>query len=200
MFAPRREHARFCSPRCRVAWNRQRDTQKPVAASLDWSVTAMCETTDRLLKADGWDLAHSFAVITEAVWWVTMVDATLVRYHPDSYAAALATHDAVARKTIEDTFGGLRFVRNRMGYEADQEAFIRPRLNPSGLADGRVAVWTWRAVRKPALATLPQRGQDWELSRFRAYRAQLAGHSIEDTFGRAASFLRAANGASVSHA
>jgi hypothetical protein len=163
-------------------------------------MTAMCETTDRLLKADGWDVPHSFAVITEAVWWVTMVDATLVRYHPDNYTAALARYDAPARKIIEDTFGGLRFVRNRMGYEADQEAFIRPRLAPSGLADGRIAVWTWRAVRKPAVATLPQRGQDWELSRFRAYRAQLAGRSIEDTFGRAASFLRAANGVTVSHA
>jgi hypothetical protein len=200
LFAPRREHARFCSPRCRVAWNRQRTSHPPVTASLDWSMTAMCETADRLLKADGWDVPHAFAAITEAVWWVTMVDATLVRYHPDSYGAALASHDLPTRKIIEDTFAGLRFVRNRMGYEADHEAFIRPRLAPGGLANGRIAAWTWRPVRKPALATLPQRGQDWELSRFRAYRAQLAGHSIEDTFSRAAAFLRSANGASVSHA
>jgi hypothetical protein len=163
-------------------------------------MTAMCETTDRLLAADGWDLPHAFAAVTEAVWWVTMVDATLVRYHPDSYGAALASHDAVDRRIIEDTFAGLRFVRNRMGYKIDQEAFIRPRVSPSGLADGRIAAWTWRPVRKPALATLPQRGQEWELSRFRAYRAQLAGHSIDDTFSRAAAFLRSANRASVSHA
>jgi len=158
----------------------------------------MCETTDRLLKAEGWDLPHSFAAITEAVWWVTMVDATLVRYYPDSYGAALASHDAAVRKIIEDTFAGLRFVRNRMGYKADHEAFIRPRLTPPGLADGRIAGWTWRPIRKPALATLPPRGQEWELSRFRAYRAQLAGHTIEDTFSRAAAFLQSARGVSVS--
>ncbi len=55
-------------------------------------------------------------------------------------------------------------------------------------------------VRKPALATLPARGQEWELTRFRAYRAQLAGHTLEDTFGRATAFLLSANGTRVSHA
>ena len=197
-FAPRREHARFCSARCRVAWNRQRAGHSPTVGALDWSITAMRETTDRLLQAENWDLAHAYTAITEAVWWVTMVDATLVRYHPDSYGAALARHDAAERKIIEDTFAGLRFVRNRLGYKADHDEFIRPRLTRSGAADGRVATWTWRPVRKPALATLPARGQDWELTRFRAYRAQLAGHTIEDTFSRAAAFLRSASGASVS--
>lgn len=202
LFAPRREHARFCSPKCRVTWNRQRSVHPPAAAAgaLDWSVTAMRETTDRLLDAEGWDLPHAFAAITEAVWWVTMVDATLVRYHPETYAAALAKLGAGQRKVIEDTFAGLRFVRNRMGYKADPDDFILPRLTRSGPAAARIATWTWRPVRKPALASLPPRGQEWELTRFRAYRAQLADHTIGDTFGQAETFLRSASGASVNHA
>ena len=36
------------------------------------------------------DRAQAFAVIGEAVWWVTIVDATLVRYYPDEYDSALA--------------------------------------------------------------------------------------------------------------
>jgi len=53
----------------------------------------MRETIDRLLRARGWDRPHAFAVISEAVWWVTMVDATLVRYHPDAYDGVLAGHE-----------------------------------------------------------------------------------------------------------
>ena len=37
-------------------------------------------------------------MITEAVWWVTMVDATLVRYHPDTYSDVLARQDAAERR------------------------------------------------------------------------------------------------------
>ncbi|HEU5387646.1 MAG TPA: hypothetical protein VFV73_17250 [Streptosporangiaceae bacterium] len=46
-----------------------------------------------------------------------MVDATLVRYHPDSYGDVLARQAAGQRRITEDTFAGLRFVRNRMGYD-----------------------------------------------------------------------------------
>ena len=163
-------------------------------------MTAMRETTDRLLLAAGWDVPHAYAAITEAVWWVTMVDATLVRYRPDTYSEALAGHPPADRKIIEDTFGGLRFVRNRLGYQADHDEFIRPRLGRAGTASGRIAAWTWRPMRKPALATLPVRSQEWELTRFSAYQAQLAGHRLEDTFGPAAAFLVLACGTSVSHA
>ena len=76
----------------------------------------MRETIDRLQRARSLDRPHAFAVISEAVWWVTMVDATLVRYHPDAYDAVLAGHEAAERRAIEGTFGGLRFVRNQMGY------------------------------------------------------------------------------------
>ena len=53
-FMPRREHARFCSPRCRVAWNRRQASDPPAeTGALGWSMTAMRETTDRLQRAGG---------------------------------------------------------------------------------------------------------------------------------------------------
>jgi hypothetical protein len=201
-FTPRREHARFCSARCRVAWNR-RHASDPTAETgpLDWSLTAMRESTDRLLRASGWDRAHGFAAISEAVWWVTMVDATLVRYHPDIYGRVLAHQDAAERRRTEETFAGLRFVRNRMGYDADPADFIQP-LDPTpGGAVPRIAAWTWKSQHEPALSSLTPGGRDWEMSRYRAYQAQLAGRPIGETFTRAAAFLRlAAEGNSLSRA
>ena len=127
VFAPRREHARFCSARCRVTWNRHHASGSPAdTGALDWAITAMRDTTGRLLQAGDWDQADGFAVISEAVWWVTMVDATLMRYRPDIYGGLLAGQDPVRRRMTEDTFGGLRFVRNRMGYDADHADFVQP--------------------------------------------------------------------------
>src|ERR1035441_6100887 len=105
-FAPRREHARFCSARCRVAWNRHNASDSPAdTGPLDWSITAMRETTDRLMRSGGLDQVNGFAVISEAVWWVTMVDATLMRYQPDVYNGVLAGQHAAERRIVEDTFG-----------------------------------------------------------------------------------------------
>jgi len=186
-FAPRREHARFCSARCRVAWNRLNASQPPAeAGALDWTVTAMRETIDRLLRARGPDQPHAFAAISEAVWWVTMVDATLVRYHPDAYDSVLAGHDAAERQVIEGTFGGLRFVRNQMGYYLDHGDFIQPGRGSA------IAAWTWRSLPEPGLDSLPARGQEWEMTRYREYQARLAGQPVGDTFRRAAAFLRQA--------
>jgi hypothetical protein len=198
-FAPRREHARFCSARCRVAWNRRNASDPPAeTGALDWSITAMGETTGRLLRAGGGDQANGFAVISEAVWWVTMVDATLMRYRPGIYSSVLAGHAAGQRRITEDTFGGLRFVRNRMGYDTDHAEFIQPHDRPPGAPASRVAAWTWRSVPEPALASLTPRARHWEMTRYRAYQAQLAGQPIGDTFSRATAFLRlAAEGSSL---
>jgi len=188
LFAPRREHARFCSARCRVAWNRLNASQPPAEASaLDWTITAMRETIDRLLRARGLDQPHAFAVISEAVWWVTMVDATLVRYHPDAYDGVLAGHGATERQAIEGTFGGLRFVRNQMGYYLDHADFIQPGRGSA------IAAWAWRSLPEPGLDSLPARGQEWEMTRYREYQARLAGQPVGDTFRRAAAFLRLAS-------
>ena len=90
-FVPRREHARFCSARCRAAWNREHvGDPKAGASALVWSITAMSDTTDRLTRVRAADRPRAFTVISEAVWWVTMVDATLVRHHPDAYDGVLA--------------------------------------------------------------------------------------------------------------
>ncbi|HEY5360360.1 MAG TPA: hypothetical protein VIJ82_22180 [Streptosporangiaceae bacterium] len=191
-FAPRREHARFCAARCRVAWNRRNATDPPAqTGALDWSVTAMRQTIGRLLRAAGWDRANGLAVISEAVWWVTMVDATLIRYHPDTYSSVLADQATTQRQVTEDTFAGLRFVRNRMGYHTDPADFIQPGDNHSGAA-GRVAAWTWRPVPEPALESLTSRAREWEMTRYRAYQAQLAGQPIGETFSRATAFLHLA--------
>jgi hypothetical protein len=189
-FAPRREHARFCSARCRVTWNRRHASGSPAdTGALDWAVIAMRDTTSRLLRAGGWDRADGFAVISEAVWWVTMVDATLVRYRPDIYGSLLAGQDPARRRVTEETFGGLRFVRNRMGYDADHADFVEPAKPGPGTLNPPVAAWTWRSMREPALPALTERGREWELTRYHAYMAQLAGHSVGETFTQAADFL-----------
>jgi hypothetical protein len=193
-----------------VAWNREnwgmtaRDTQKwgsenwadeprrPQAtgtSALSWAITAMRDTTERLGKVKSHDQAQAFAVIGEAVWWVTIVDATLVRYYPDEYDTALAGLPAGRRRATETTLGGLRFVRNRMGYYADHADFIQPRGDVQGGCDAPITEWTWRSLPVPAVATLPPRGQEWELNRYRAYQDLLAGHRIGETFGRTSAFL-----------
>jgi hypothetical protein len=200
VFAPRREHARFCSARCRVAWNRENARDSAADASaLDWSITAMQDATGRLAAVSGRDRPRSFAAISEAVWWVTIVDATLVRYHPDTYDAVLAGQAQPERGQIEATLSGLRFVRNRMGQYLDPVDFIQlsdgnaGAVNGDGEASGGcVMAWVWKTVPEPEVASLPPRGQAWEMTRFRSYEAQLADHTVGETFERAAAFLKLA--------
>ena len=198
-FVPRREHARFCSARCRVAWNRQHVGDSPAEASaLGWTIAAMRDTVDRLLRARTSDGPHGFAAISEAVWWITMVDATLVRYHPDVYDAALASHGPAERQVIEGTFGGLRFVRNWMGYHVDHSDFIKPSGRPGEPGVGPIAAWIWRSLPEPVLAALPARGQGWEMTRYRDYQARLAGQPVGEIFSRTADFLLRATDGSLS--
>jgi hypothetical protein len=190
LFEPRREHARFCSSRCRVAWNRDSTSDRRAEDSaLGWSVIAMRDTTSRLARVRARDRPQAFAVISEAVWWVTIVDATLVRYHPDAYDAAMTAEPAGNRKIIEDTFTGLRFVRNWMGFCADPSDFIEPHYRADGSDDARVAKWTWLSIPEPELDLQSERGQVWEMNRYAAYEAQLAGHTVGDVFTRASEFL-----------
>src|SRR5215831_14188868 len=91
VFVPQREHARFCGVGCRAAWNREHMGDPAVEASaLQWSVTAMSEATGRLPGMKVWDRPRALVAIGEAVWWITMVDATLVRHHPGIYDAVRA--------------------------------------------------------------------------------------------------------------
>jgi hypothetical protein len=161
-------------------------------SALEWSVTAMRDATERLPRARAWNRPRAFAVIGEAVWWITIVDGTLVRHHPEAYDCVLAGQTPAERSLIEGTLAGLRFVRNRMGHDVDHVDFIQPEVSGPGPADGRITAWTWKSVPEPALASLPPRGQVWEMTRYRAYEAQLAGHAIGEVFGRAAAFLNLA--------
>jgi hypothetical protein len=192
-FVPRREHARFCSARCRAAWNRENTGDlKAGASALRWSITAMSDTTQRLPRMAVWDRPRAFAVIGEAVWWVTIVDATLVRHHPGAYDAVLAGQIAAERQLIEGTLAGLRFVRNQIGDGADLAEFVESGDSGHGAGQGRITGWTWKPRPEPVLALLPPRGRAWEMTRYRAYQARLAGHTIGETFGRASAFLKLA--------
>jgi hypothetical protein len=159
-------------------------------SALDWSIAAMHDATGRLVRVRVWDRPRAFAVISEAVWWVTIVDGTLLRHDPEAYDGVLGGQAPPERRLTEGTLAGLRFVRNRMGHDVDHVDFIRPEADRSGHGDGRITTWTWKSVPVPALASLPPRGQAWEMTRYRAYEAQLAGHTVGEIFGRAAEFLK----------
>ena len=158
-FEPRREHERFCSAICRRAWNSENTGGPPTGdAALGWSVTAMADAAQRLAAARAMDVPHALAVISEAVWWVTIVDATLVRHHPDIYDNVMASQAPAQRRLVEGTLTGLRFVRNRIGDEADLGEFIEAGgAGPDG-RQRRITSWTWKPLPDPALGSLPPRG------------------------------------------
>ena len=189
-FVPRREHSRFCSVLCRLDWDRDHMGDPAAGASaLQWSITAMTETAERLPGVGVWDRDRAFAALGEAVWWITIVDATLVRHHPATYDGVMASQPVTERRLIEGTLAGLRFVRNRIGSEADLADFIKPGAPRPGAGKARVTGWTWIRVRAPVLRSLPPRAQAWEMTRYHGYRAQLAGRTTGETFARAVAFL-----------
>jgi hypothetical protein len=190
-FVPRREHARFCCVCCRAAWNREHMGDPLAGANaLLWSITAMSETTARLPQAGIWDRGRAYTAVGEAVWWVTLVDATMVRHHAEVYDGVLAGQSAAAqRPLIEATLAGLRLVRNQASGEAGLAPFIQATAPGPSTGNGRVTGWRWKPVPLPVLASLPPRAQAWEMTRYQAYQDQLAGHTIGETFRRAATFL-----------
>jgi hypothetical protein len=143
----------------------------------------MTEAAARLSSSGVWDLPHVSETVSDAVWWVTLVDATLVRYHPRNYEGALAGRSAQRRET-EQTLEGLRYVRNQLGRSADPASLIEP------VSSGNPAAgWTWRPLPQPDLAGLGSRARKWELSRYHAYQERLAGHDITEAFTWCAEFL-----------
>ena len=191
MFTPRREHARFCSVRCRAAWNRDRALGDPAVevSALRWSILAMSDITERLPGVRAEDRPGAFAAIGDAVWCVTIVDAALVRHHLGAYDGAMAGQTPAERRQVEGTLAGLRFVRNRIAHEVELAEFIEPGAPGPGAGKGPITGWTWKAMPEPALALPSPRAQAWEMTRYRAYQAQLAGHTIGETLGRAVAFL-----------
>jgi len=187
VFAPRREHDRFCSARCRVAWNRERTGDPVVGASaLEWSVPAMGDARRRLAMSSGSGRTIAFAAISEAVWAVTIVDAAMVRYHPDAYDGVLAEETPMGRRLIEESLAGLRFVRNWIPDEAAVADFVEP----GAAGEYGVMGWTWRSVARPAVTRRSSGARAWEMARYRAYQARLAGRTLGEVFERAEAFLK----------
>jgi hypothetical protein len=188
-FEPRREHARFCSAACRIAWNREHISgQLTGDTALGWSAGAMNDTIERLGKASGIDLPEALALVSESVWWVTLVDATMVRYHEAAYDSALTSLIPVERRATEGTFAGLRFVRNWMGYHADPADFIQPQPDPDG-GEAPVSAWTWSPLPALELGAVSPKGRRWEVARYRHYGVYLAHRSLGETITRAGAFL-----------
>lgn len=184
-FVPAREHARFCTSDCRDAWNRDH-LGDPVMleSAFTWSMSAMSEAAARLHVVQARDKLQAFEAIGEAVWWTTMVDATLVRHYPRAYDTVMAAHTPAKRRLVSETLTGLRFVRNWISRAAGLGELIE-----TGTGTERITGWTWKPVPQPALAWLPPRAQAWEQARHRAYVARLAGQSTGNTFGQAVAFL-----------
>ena len=194
-FEPLREHERFCSSACRIAWNSGgTGGQQTRETALAWSVAAMADTARRLADAGPMGLPHALALVTEAVWWVTIVDATMIRYHREDYDRALALCDPATRQAVEGTFTGLRFVRNQMGYRIDPASFVEPRPGPGGAGTGPVAGWTWKPVPAPPPAQIPPRSRAWVATRHQEYLAQLVGRPVGEVIARAAGFLSKVHG------
>lgn len=147
----------------------------------------MNDTVQRLRKSTGIDVPEALALVSESVWWVTMVDATMIRYHEGAYDCALISLSHAGRRATEGTFSGLRFVRNWMGYHADPADLVCPGQAPGG-GDLPVAKWTWAAMPAPAAGAAP-RARVWEMARYRHYRARLAGHPVGQAIGEAVAFL-----------
>jgi hypothetical protein len=185
LFEPRREHARFCSAECRTAWNRDKlGDAAPESSALHWSVSAMDDTAELLAGVGIHDRPKAVAVIGDMVWWVTIVDATLVRHHPDPYDRILDDFSFWRRRRVEGILGGLRFVRNRMRKEAGCGTFIGP--SPDGQR------WWWMPVPEPSLEGLGERSAEWELTRYRSYQDFLAGYTTGEVFDQAIAFLKLA--------
>jgi hypothetical protein len=170
-----------------MAWNREHvGVAAAPAVAIDWSVTAMTEAAGRLGAAGAWDLHRVAVAVGETVWWVTLVDATLVRYHPRVYESALASW-AVGRRKTEETLEGLRYVRNQLGRSVDPAEFVRPVTGSA--VTGSAAAWAWHPLPEPRLGQLAPRARRWELSRYRAYQTRLAGRDIARTFAHCSEFL-----------
>jgi hypothetical protein len=157
----------------------------------------MVETVDRLPRVKAWDGVRAITVIGEAVWWVTIVDATMVRYHPDVYDQVLASMPAADRPLIEESLAGLRYVRNHMGHNIDHVDFVRAGPRRRGAPHDQAATWTWCPLPPPQVAALSRRAREWELDRYQAYQGRLADRPVAEAFGWARSFLLEAAAAAV---
>jgi len=184
-FVPRREHARFCSPACRAAWNSEHAGDLNAGPNtLQWSITAMNDTIERLSQVTAWDRPRAFAVIGEAVWWVTIVDATLARHHLDAYDGVMAGQAPPSAGGPSKPWPGSGSCATGSATKPTLPSSSNPLIPAPDSDDRHIQGWTWKQVSEPKLTSPVLRGQAWEMTRYQAYQAQLAGHAIEETFAR----------------
>jgi hypothetical protein len=174
-----------------VRWNRDHLTDAVAEErALEWSLAGMHDATERLAVCRPDDPAATFSAVAEAVWWVTIIDARLIRQYMDIYDSILAAHLPAQQPAIEGTLAGLRFVRNQM--RDAQDGFIAAPAPASGECDSAAAAWIWNRVPERVLDSLPDEVKSWELTRFEAYQKWLAGHTVAEVFERATGFLNLA--------
>jgi len=95
--------------------------------ALDWSITApRCGKTPADSAGHRRGPATGSSVIQRGRVGGHHVGRKLMRYHPRHHGRVLAARTPASGRTPRDTFGGLRFVRNRMGYDTDPADFIQP--------------------------------------------------------------------------
>jgi hypothetical protein len=155
---------------------------------LSWSVSAMNDATGRLRKAAGRDLPEALALVSESVWWINLVEATVMRTSQAAYDQAMANLGPAERRATEGTFAGLRFVRNWLGYHADPADFIRPGQDEDG-GEAPVTAWTWTFLPAPELGAMSPRNRQADAVRYRQYCKYLARKPISETITCAVAFL-----------
>jgi hypothetical protein len=158
-------------------------------SALQWSVAAMADTVDLLSLVTARDRTRAVAAIGEAVWSVTIVDATLVRHHAGIYDVVMAARSPAERPLIEKTLAGLRFVRNQIAVDVDVAELVSPCVSDPSGHSRPVTSWTWKSAPQPALSSRAPRAQEWEMRRYRAYQTHLVGHSVGEVFDRTVEFL-----------
>lgn len=152
-------------------------------------MNAMNETTAVLSRVPRGDRRRGLTAIGEAVWSVTIVDATLMRHYPAAYDAAAAALTKSQRRVTEETLAGLRFVRNRIGHKVDLAELVDPSGPDGDATDPPVTDWVWKSAPGFDRASGSSRAQAWETARYRAYQARLAGHPVAEGVDRAVAFL-----------
>lgn len=158
-------------------------------SALEWSVPAMRSAARRLTLLGRSDRMTALAAVSDAVWAVTIVDAAMVRYHPDVYERVLDAESPAGRLLIEQSMAGLRFVRNQIHDEAVLAEFVEPGSEEHAAGQMGAGGWTWKSVISPPLVRHRPRARAWETARYRAYQARLAGHPVGEVFERAEEFL-----------
>ena len=113
----------------------------------------MSDTTERLARVEGWDQTRALVLIGEAVWWVTIVDATLV---PREF---LMVDEKLIRATVKAKKGKVEIPGVRVFKKASVAAkgVSATPVTPTPAPAIRPSSPRRRTVQTPAVAKSPAR-------------------------------------------